>query len=164
MTPCPCCSGKDYDNCCGPLLADAPAPTAEALMRSRYTAYARGAVDHILGSYTPEAARSVDRASTERWSRTSTWLGLTVVATEKGGPGDDEGTVEFVARYREGAEGPELTHHERASFVRSPRDRRWLYAAGRVVGLPPVRREEHPGRNDPCSCGSGKKYKKCHGA
>jgi SEC-C motif-containing protein len=146
------------------VIAGAPAPTAEALMRSRYTAYVRGAVDHILGSHTTEAARNVDRASTERWSRTSTWLGLTVVATDGGGPSDDEGTVEFIARFSNALDAPEQVHHERARFVRNPRDRRWLYAEGRVVGAPPVRREVHPGRNDPCSCGSGKKYKKCHGA
>lgn len=164
MTACPCSSGKDYDTCCGPVIAGAPAPTAEALMRSRYTAYVRGAIDHILSTCTEQAGRDQDRASTERWSRESTWLGLRVVATEAGGPDDDEGTVEFVARYRQGLDGVEQTHHERARFVRRPRDRRWLYAEGRVTGAPPVRREERPGRNDPCSCGSGRKYKKCHGA
>ncbi len=164
MTSCDCGSGKDYDACCGPVLAGAPAPTAEALMRSRYTAYARGAVDHILATYTPKAARGVDRASTEKWSKGSTWLGLKVVATEQGGPADEEGMVEFEARFREGADGPEQTHHERARFVRGPLDRRWLYSEGKVVGPPPARRDPHPGRNEPCSCGSGKKYKKCHGA
>jgi SEC-C motif-containing protein len=146
------------------VIAGAPAPTAEALMRSRYSAYVVGAVDHILTSYTPKAGHNVDRASTEAWSKNSTWLGLTVLSTDGGGPDDREGTVEFVARFRTGPAGVEQTHHERASFVRSPQDRRWLYAEGRVIGPPPVRREEHPGRNDPCSCGSGKKYKKCHGA
>ena len=164
MTSCPCGSGKDYEACCGPVIAGAPAPTAEALMRSRYTAYERGAVDHILATYTPKAARDVDRASTEKWSRESTWLGLTVGATEQGGPADEEGMVEFIARFREGADGPEQTHHERARFVRDSHDRRWLYAEGKVVNPPPARREPRPGRNEPCSCGSGKKYKKCHGA
>ena len=27
----------------------------------------------------------------------------------------------------------------------------------------PVRAEKRVGRNDPCPCGSGKKYKNCHG-
>jgi SEC-C motif-containing protein len=164
MTNCLCGSGKDYAACCGPVIAGAPAATAEALMRSRYTAYALGAVDHILATYTPAAARGVDRASTEKWSKESVWLGLEVVATDGGGPDDDEGTVEFVARYREKTEGPEVSHRERARFVRGGNDRRWLYAEGKVMGPPPVRREPRPGRNDPCTCGSGKKYKKCHGA
>jgi len=164
MNACPCGSGKDYDACCGPVIAGAPAATAEALMRSRYTAYARGQVDHILATYTPQAGRNVDRASTEKWSKESTWLGLTVVGTEGGGPDDKQGTVQFIARYRQGADGAELTHAERATFVRRPGDGRWLYSEGKVLGIPTVHREEHPGRNDPCSCGSGKKYKKCHGA
>jgi SEC-C motif-containing protein len=164
MTLCPCGTGKTYEACCGPVIAGAPAPTAEALMRSRYTAYVRGAVDHILGTYTRAAARDVDRASTEKWSRGSVWFGLTVLATDRGGPDDDEGTVEFVARYKESVDAAEQTHHERARFVRGPGDRRWLYADGKVIGPPPVRAEPHPGRNEPCSCGSGKKYKKCHGA
>ncbi len=164
MNPCPCGSSLDYEACCGPLIAGSPAPTAEALMRSRYTAYVRGAVDHVLATYTPQAARDVDRASTVKWSRESTWLGLTILKTEKGGADDDEGMVEFVARFREGAGGAEQSHHERAHFVRSPSNRRWLYAEGKVVGPAPVRREERPGRNEPCSCGSGKKFKKCHGA
>ena len=165
MSLCPCASGKDLDACCGPIIAGAPAATAEALMRSRYTAYVRGDVDHILASYTPRAASDVDRASTEKWSRESTWLGLTIVATDRGGPDDDEGSVEFVARWREaGPSGTEQRHHERARFVRSPKDHRWLYAEGKMVNPPPARREARPGRNDPCTCGSGKKYKKCHGA
>ena len=133
-------------------------------MRSRYTAYAKGEVDHIFATYTPKAAGGVDRASTEKWSRESTWLGLEIVSTDGGGPDDDEGTVEFVARFSERADGPELKHHERSRFVRGGRDRRWLYADGKVVGVPPVRRDARPGRNEPCTCGSGKKFKKCHGA
>src|SRR5258706_10524374 len=144
---CPCGRPADFDACCGPVIAGAPAPTAEALMRSRYTAYVRGAVDHIMGSYTPKAASGVDRATTEKWSRESVWLGLSVVATEGGGQSDDEGEVEFVARFREGLEGPEQTHHERAHFVRGRPDRRWLYAAGKVVGPPPAKREARPRRN-----------------
>ena len=47
-----------------------------------------------------------------------------LVSTEGGGPSDEEGTVEFVARFRQGPAGPEQTHHERARFVRGPRDRK----------------------------------------
>ena len=133
-------------------------------MRSRYTAYVRGEVDHVLSTYTPKAGKDVDRASTEKWSKESTWLGLTVVSTVRGGEHDDDGTVEFIAKWREGAAGAEQTHHEKAHFVRSPQNRRWLYSEGKVVGGVPAKREEHPGRNEPCHCGSGKKYKKCHGA
>ena len=164
MTPCPCGSAKEFEACCGPVIAGAPARTAEALMRSRYTAYARGAVDHILSTHVTKGAVDVDRASTEKWAKESTWLGLTILSTERGGELDDDGTVEFVARFREGADGPEQSHHERARFVRGRSDRRWLYADGKIVNPPPAKREVRPGRNEPCHCGSGKKYKKCHGA
>jgi SEC-C motif-containing protein len=121
-------------------------------MRSRYTAYVRGAVDYLIETATaPEKRQDI-----ERWSRESRWTGLEVIATERGGPDDDEGTVEFIAR----AEG--FAHHERSFFRRI--DGRWRYVSGETPRPRPARKEATPGRNDPCPCGSGKKYKKCHGA
>ncbi|MCC7137534.1 MAG: YchJ family protein [Planctomycetes bacterium] len=163
-TKCPCGSETTYEACCGPLIAGAAAPTAEALMRSRYTAYVRGEIDYILATYAPSAAADVDRDATEKWSKGTTWLGLTIVATEKGGPADEEGAVEFIARHSATKGGKELLHHERATFARGGADRRWQFVDGQPVKIQPFKREEHPGRNEPCSCGSGKKYKKCHGA
>ena len=163
-TKCPCGSETTYEACCGPLIAGAAAPTAEALMRSRYTAYVRGEIDYILATYAPSAAADVDRDATEKWSKGTTWLGLTIVATEKGGPADEEGAVEFIARHSATKGGKELLHHERATFTRGGADRRWQFVDGQPVKIQPFKREEHPGRNEPCNCGSGKKYKKCHGA
>src|SRR6186713_2086080 len=97
MTICPCGSEKSFDACCGPLIAGAPAATAEALMRSRYTAYARGDIDYILSTHDADAGEPVDREATEKWSRETTWLGLKILSTERGGPSDTEGKVEFVA-------------------------------------------------------------------
>ena len=133
-------------------------------MRARYAAYVKGEIDYILSTYAPEAARDVDRDATERWSREATWLGLTIVSTERGGPDDRDGIVEFIARHAEKVDGPPVVHHERARFTRGGVDRRWQYVDGKAVGVVPAKREERPGRNEPCSCGSGKKYKKCHGA
>jgi SEC-C motif domain protein len=162
MEACPCGSERKYDDCCGKLIAGAPAATAEALMRSRYTAYVRGEVDYIIGSHDPATATDVDRDATAKWSRETTWLGLTIVATERGGEADDEGMVEFIARHREGGSDQDLSHHERAKFRRI--DGRWVFVSGAQVKGVPVTKAAIPGRNDPCSCGSGKKYKKCHGA
>ena len=67
-------------------------------MRARYTAYATGQVDFVMQTQQVEDAES-DREATEAWSRQSTWLGLDVLDVEGGGALDDEGTVEFVARY-----------------------------------------------------------------
>ena len=158
---CPCGAGPDYDACCGPYIeGTALPPTAEALMRSRYTAYVRGAIDHVVATHEPKTRGDIDRQAATRWSESAEWLGLEIVATEAGGPEDRTGVVEFVARYN--AEGAEQRHHERASFTRD--GDRWFYADGDMVKAQPVVREAPKvGRNEPCPCGSGKKFKKCCG-
>ena len=130
-------------------------------MRSRYTAFAVGNVDYILATHDPDRGGDVDRSGTEAWSKNSEWLGFELVSAEKGGPDDDAGVVEFVARYK--VKGVTLAHRERAIF-RKHRDR-WVFVDGQMVNAPPARRDEgRVGRNEPCPCGSGKKYKRCHGA
>jgi SEC-C motif domain protein len=158
---CPCGKGESLEACCGPYLTRAARPdTAEALMRSRYTAYATGDVDYIVDSHDPDRRGEVDRKNTELWSKQSEWLGLEIVATDKGLPDDEVGTVEFVARYK--IKGVKVEHRERAMFRKL--GSRWVFVDGIEVKGPPVRRTEpRIGRNDPCHCGSGKKYKKCHG-
>jgi SEC-C motif-containing protein len=163
---CPCGSGAALAACCGPLLdGSAAAPTAEALMRSRYSAHVRGAIDYLVATHDPATRAGVDRAAVARWARQSEWQGLTIVATEAGGPGDEHGVVEFEARYRAG--GVPQLHHERSRFRKL--DGRWYYVDGTPGQRPaaartPAVRASTVGRNDPCPCGSGKKYKKCCGA
>ena len=128
-------------------------------MRSRYTAYVVGNIDHILGTHQVKADEEVDREATEKFSKESEWTGLEIKATERGGEGDEDGVVEFVASYRAG--GAAHAHHERATFRKI--DGRWLFIDGKPVKPPPARKVATPGRNEPCSCGSGKKYKRCHG-
>jgi SEC-C motif-containing protein len=131
-------------------------------MRSRYTAYARGDAEYLMGTLAPEARQGSSRKETERWARESEWLGLEILAAEAGGPSDERGVVEFRARYRTGSSG-EVIHHERSRFKR--REGRWYYVDGDMVKAPPfVRTVPKVGRNDPCRCGSGKKHKKCCGA
>ena len=96
---CPCESGRPFEQCCGPYLAGAPAPTAEALMRSRYTAYVRQDIDYLVATHDPDTAKDVDPAGMARWARESTWLGLQVLAVVGGGADDQQGEVEFVARF-----------------------------------------------------------------
>jgi len=129
-------------------------------MRSRYTAYATEQIDYILSSHDPDTVKDVDRKSSEEWAKEADWQGLEVLATEAGGPEDDNGMVEFVARYRIGDN--EYAHHERATFRRV--DGEWKFVDGEMVKAKPVVRETPKvGRNEPCPCGSGKKYKKCCG-
>jgi len=156
--PCPCGSGLDYAACCGPIIAGkTKAPTAEALMRSRYSAYVKGDIDYILRSCTQN--NDVDRESTENWSRKADWKGLRILRVEKGGVTDTEGVVEFAADYT--MDGLKDVHHETARFIKKEDD--WLYDSGEVKTATVVRAAPKVGRNEPCPCGSGKKYKQCCG-
>jgi SEC-C motif domain protein len=122
---CPCGSGEQYDGCCGPAHAGTPAPTAEALMRSRYSAFALGLAPYLLASWHPAtrpAELDLDGATT--------WRRLQIVDTVAGGAGDDDGVVEFRAAYR-APDGAGLLH-ERSRFVRE--GGRWYYLTGEVRG------------------------------
>ena len=122
--PCPCGSGHGYPDCCEPLHDNREqAATAEQLMRSRYSAYALGRLDHVFRTWHPRTRPERIEPSPEL-----TWTGLTVGRTEAGQASDDEGVVEFDASYRTGR-GPGRLH-ERSRFTR--RARRWLYVDGEV--------------------------------
>ena len=113
---CPCCSELTYDACCEPFhKAEQSAPTAEALMRSRYAAYAKGKIDYIHRTMHPSTRDQFDEESASAWSRQSEWLGLEIVSTVGGTETDAEGTVEFVAKYKKQDEDEE-EHHEIAQF------------------------------------------------
>jgi SEC-C motif domain protein len=161
MENCPCGSDRPYQDCCGPYISGKAKPaTAEALMRSRYTAYANKAIDYIVDTCLRDEDHGIDIEATKRWSEKSTWLGLKILKTEKGGPSDEDGMVEFKATYV--LDGLRENHHEKAAFVK--REGAWLFAEGEVIPETVVREGPKVGRNDPCPCGSGKKYKKCCGA
>lgn len=159
MTACPCGSGAAFDVCCGPLLAGGPAASPEALMRSRYTAFTRTDIDYLETTLAPEAKEGFDRADAENWAGSADWQGLEVRSTTLSDNGT-QGTVEFVARYK--FQGKPFAHHELASFRQE--NGRWMYVDGILSPKPPQRFAEKVGRNDPCPCGSGKKFKKCCGA
>jgi SEC-C motif-containing protein len=127
-------------------------------MRSRYTAYLRGAIDYLIETHDVSTRREVDRAEIIRWSRQTEWLGLEILETVRGGADDNDGIVEFVARGS--SNGTPFEHCERSEFRR--RDGRWFYVAGKPVRAH-ARARAQVGRNDPCPCGSGTKYKRCHG-
>jgi SEC-C motif-containing protein len=159
---CPCGTGAELEACCEPIIAgQRAAATAEALMRSRYSAYALERTEYLLESHDPQARADFDREATQKWAEQTEWLSLEILNTKAGGEHDDRGEVEFVARFRDDR-GRELSHHERSTFVR--RDGRWYFEDGELQRSPPVTRSAPKvGRNDPCPCGSGKKYKKCCG-
>lgn len=116
---CPCQSGKAYGQCCRPFhRGDADAPTAEALMRSRYTAFVAGDVDYLLRTWHPET-----RPANLELDPGLAWTGLEILRTVRGGAADRAGTVEFRANYREG--GQDHAQQEKSTFVRE--DGRWVY-------------------------------------
>lgn len=126
--PCPCGSGRKYKRCCGPLHAGAPAGSPEALMRSRYCAYAIGAVDYILATTHPEGPHF--EADARAWASEvaefcehTRFEGLEVRSSDEQG---DRGEVTFLARLRQG--GRDVSFVERSTFVRE--QGRWLYHSG----------------------------------
>jgi len=160
MKQCPCGSGREYSSCCEQYISGrAKAPTAEALMRSRYSAYVEHAIDYIINTCVDRDKENIDYKSTRDWSEKSTWLGLKIISAEKGGISDNEGTVEFEAVYER--DGFRDTHYETAKFKKENDE--WLYTEGEISPRTIVRSSPKVGRNDPCPCGSGKKYKHCCG-
>lgn len=145
---CPCGSGKSLAACCGVYHGGAAAPTAEALMRSRYSAYVLRDSAYLRDTWhlsTRPADLDISKDETP-------WQRLVIADLEKGGENDSEGVVEFAAYFQ----GGQL--HERSRFIKEGGN--WFYLDGEM--LPPLKQEK-PGRNAPCPCGSGKKYKRCCG-
>jgi len=161
MSDCPCCSGRAYEECCEPLLLGrVPPRTAEALMRSRYTAYTLAEIDYLFKTSGLRVRKEFDAESSRKWAQSAEWDGFEILRSEAGGEQDDAGIIEFVARYR--VKDASFEHHEIAEFERINGE--WRFEDGKIVGPPPARRESPKvGRNDPCTCGSGQKYKKCCG-
>lgn len=168
MSECPCrvLDSKKiaYDDCCAPFITGKKkAPTAEALMRSRYAAYVVKNIDYIDATQINEKHEVFNKEEALKWAESSDWKGLEIKSTKKGESNDDSGLVEFVAHYKDKASGTELKHHETSLFQKAGGD--WKFKEGTIHGAQPVKRlEPKLGRNDPCHCGSGKKFKKCHGA
>jgi len=165
---CPCGSLKNYNDCCEPFITGKSiAPTPEALMRSRYSAYVKVATGYLRETLAPESRGDYNEAEVIEWAKNSAWLGLEVLKAEGN-------TVEFVAKYK--LQGKVVEHHEVSTF-RKEKDR-WYFVDGdshvheegkghvhhKEPQAPVVRTAPKLGRNDPCSCGSGKKFKKCCGA
>lgn len=151
--PCPCGSSLDYADCCGRYHAgDDSAATAEALMRSRYSAFVRQDADYLLRTW-----HSDTRPDTlDFQGQQPEWISLRILHREGGMADDDDGRVEFVAHYRLNDQPGQL--HEISRFVKQ--DDQWRYVEGMVcnnAGCGKI------GRNSPCPCGSGRKYKRCCG-
>lgn len=150
-TPCPCGQDRDYGNCCRPIIdGSKAAPSAEALMRSRYTAHVVVDVEYLIKSWKANPQQPLSKPEIENWASSSQWLGLTIHRCQKGLDEDKEGWVEFSARFIAQGEDTPSFHREYSRFVQENGD--WFY-----IDAEPTK----TGRNEPCPCGSGKKFKRC---
>ena len=156
---CPCGSKINLNQCCLPIIQGQRKPgTAVELLRARYTAFTQGAVEFILSSHHSRTVDEIKKDEIEDWSKNSEWLGLNIVQVEGGKESDTQGTIIFGAKYK--AEGKDHDHWEKSYFEKENGDWKFLDAEGIQTGT--LRRAEPKiGRNDPCPCGSGKKFKKC---
>jgi SEC-C motif domain protein len=154
---CLCGSELMYADCCGKYHNGTQNPaTAEALMRSRFTAYALRNVDYLLSSWD----KSKRPAAIDFSKETAVWQKLQIINVKKGGPQDSKGIVEFKAFYCQ--DGGDYFLHEISRFIKT--GQRWLYLDGLVKASGNTVSNTNAGKNAPCACGSGKKFKRCCGA
>ena len=158
MANCPCGSDRSFGECCEPFINGiAKAPTAEALMRARYSAYATANIDFIERTIHSSVRADFNRESARKWAEESQWQGLEILNVTGGQEPDAKGSVEFIATYSQKDET--VKHHELSTFRKEAGD--WTFVDGRILNQPFRREQPKTGRNDLCPCGSGKKYKKC---
>jgi SEC-C motif-containing protein len=155
IRPCPCGSGALYSDCCQAYLAGKAFPaTAEALMRSRYTAHVRHNIDYVLQTTHPSTRGRVHASQVRTWAESVAWRRLDILDRQKGKSMDEEGTVEFQAWYVDD-EGLQCLR-ERSRFRKE--GPMWFYVDGTHYGKPKL--DGHAA----CPCGSGERYKDCCGA
>ena len=156
QAPCPCGSGLPYTECCGLYHSGMQVPaSAEALMRSRFTAYAHRNVDYLLATW--EISKRPEAIDFSK--ETAEWQRLQIVGCKKGGAKDSKGIVEFKAFYRQ--DGLDYFMHEISRFVKIGQV--WHYLDGVIKSAGKVEISVNTGKNALCPCGSGKKFKRCCG-
>ena len=153
---CLCGSNLPYSQCCGLYHTGEKIPaTAETLMRSRFTAYAMH-----NGEYLQKTWDATKRPAQIDFSKdTAQWLRLEIIDVKKGGVQDEKGVVEFKAYYL--LDGEESVMHEISRFKKVAG--RWFYLDGVVKSIAKAHETQNLGKNALCSCGSGKKFKRCCG-
>jgi SEC-C motif domain protein len=143
---CPCQSGKNFADCCERFITQQALPeNAEQLMRSRYAAYCLKAEDYLLASWHPQY-----RPASLQLDDGVRYIGLEILQAPAAQ--ESHASVEFEARLL--INGRVEAMHEMSEFVQE--QGRWLYTQGEM--LTPSFKSWSPGRNEPCPCGSGKKF------
>ncbi len=126
-------------------------------MRSRYSAYVLRDADYLTLTHHADTCDPALKSQLPATFARCEWTGLHVLDRSRGGSADNEGSVTFEASFNEA--GKAFIMRETSRFVRTPEGWRYLEGKGSIRPAPVSR----TGRNDPCWCGSGKKFKKCHG-
>lgn len=148
---CYCNSKKLYSECCQPLLARIKeADSPEQLMRSRFTAYCLSDFNYILDTYAPKPRNDLSVEILEDSADDNHWFTLSIPSN----PALDKNQVEFFAYYF--VKNKPYVLHETSRFERE--GPAWRYTDGH---LHPDCGKLNIGRNDPCVCTSGKKFKQC---
>ena len=155
---CFCGSGKELLACCEPIiLGAAPARTPEELIRARFTAHCKRDYAFLVDSIHPDHRKQITEEEISQWASQVNWTSLEIHSSTPGET-EEQGTVSFTAHFTIKDTPQEL--REDASFARH--EGKWYYVDGHVYGHDPyVRKQPRIGRNEPCPCGSGKKFKKC---
>ncbi len=154
MSRCPCGLGNDYASCCQKYIDGVEnAPTAEALMRSRFSAYALSKVPYVIATCHPNLRKQQNPADLMRWCQTSEFKRLEIMEKVAGNENDEQGRVRFIAWVKENDKLQPL--HEFSDFEKV--EGKWTYKSGQH------QKTKMPGPNTSCPCGSGKKFKKCCG-
>ena len=124
---CPCGNNKTYADCCEPIINRVKkAETAEELMRSRYTAFTKANINHLMRTHHSSTRPLKQRNSMLKWMNNTDWLGLVVVKTQGGQAKDTSGHVEFRAIYIE--DGQTEVIHENSLFEKENGE--WVYVSG----------------------------------
>lgn len=144
---CPCGSSQPYTVCCGPYIEQATLPkTPEQLMRSRYTAFTQGNAEYIGNTMRNQALKQYDANATREWALSLKWDRLEILCAPPVPDHTLTGVVHFIAHYFEHDEPQEIEEWSEFTQIQG----QWYYTSTLKMG-----------RNDPCLCDSGKKYKKC---
>lgn len=144
---CPCGKPQPYITCCGLYIEEGQYPqTPEQLMRSRYTAFTQGNSDYIKSTMCGELLKQHDPESFKQWTLSVQWDRLEVIAASPIYESTSIAFVQFIAHYYEHNKAQKIA--ELSEFKKI--EGRWYYTNTAKLG-----------RNDPCFCGSEKKYKKC---
>lgn len=128
---CYCCSGKPFEDCCHTFISGQAKPaTAEALMRSRYSAYATLAIPYLLETTHVSTRKYYNAQDMLQWAQTCTWQKLEIIGKKMGSASDTQGKVEFKAYYLDQQQLMQV-HHEHSTFKKE--NGNWYFVDGKVM-------------------------------